>query len=548
MRIRFVAFIAAAFLSLVGPIIPAAFAAKKSEQGLRNFWRGVEQVFGFHDTPAIDDIKPKITSSSNAKKVDSTKFYLVEMNCSVSPDTAKLISQGLAIKDETFVSHALWFSDSAGDGKVPTNPAKLVSAFSFEKDANGSITDFQNDTCTETFLLSGTNGVLTVSFSLTDTKSLSGISKVFYSGVKLASGLVPLFVGGPLAAMVTGAAKSVGDTADPIKEIVTALNNSPRRAVLAAPLLSGDTPTIISTPYSNITLKVTPVIDLSSQISKNPDLLKKFYKLFDAVTGNLLIGVTPAAAIDKCASFANDLQKNYAFSKKDNSFLIGYFAQSAFPGSMSSRLDCIGNRSNATDIVQYGFVYNVSSGSMPEIKQEDINNKFEADGYARTPLNSNVAGSYTERLSNLFAKYAQADPVAEPAASQRLLKWIGLGPIDIDDPTTDFSEDPTIRPDILINKLSTKGFKRYGCFKLKPTVGAGAYDTIMLALPLKPSSGESFDPSELLGIRLLLAGTLKADYPAVVRRVQFTRDRTAILEAARAVDGMCYTAKIALPK
>jgi hypothetical protein len=470
------------------------------------------------------------------------------MNCSVSPDTAKWISQGLAIKDETFVSHALWFSESAGDGKVPTNPTKLVSAFSFEKDANGLITDFQNDTCTETFLLTGTNGILTVSFSLTDTKSLSGISKAFYSGVKLASGLVPLFVGGPLAAMVTGAAKSVGDTADPIKDIVTALNNSPRRAVLAVPLLSGDSPTIISTPYSNITLKVTPVNDLSSEISKNPDLLKKFYKLFDAVTANLLSGITPAAAIDKCANFANDLQKNYTFNKKDNSFLIGYFAQSAFPGNMNSRLDCIGNRSNATDIVQYGFVYNVSSGSMHQIKQEDINNKFEADGYARTPLNSNVAGSYTERLSNLFAKYAQADRVAASKASQRLLKWIGQATIDIDDPTTDFSDDPTIGAEILIAKLSKSGFKRYGCFILKPTVGSGAYDTIMLALPLSPSSGDSFDLSELLGIRLLLAGTLKDDHPAVVRKVQFTKDRTAILEAAKKFDGMCYTAKIALPK
>ncbi len=528
-------------------MIPAAFAAMKSEQGVRGFWHGIEQVLGFHDTPAINDIKPKITSPGNAKKIDSTKFYLVEMNCSVSPDAAKLISQGLAIKEETFVSHAVWFSDSAGDGKVPTNPAKLVSAFSFEKDANGSITDFQNDACTETFLLSGTNGVLTVSFSLTDTKSLSGISKVFYSGVKLASGLVPLFVGGPLAAMVTGAAKSVGDTADPIKEIVAALNDSPQRAVLAMQLLSGDSPTIISTPYSKITLKVTPVADLSFQISKNPDLLKKFYKLFDAVTGSLLIGITPTAAIDRCAGFANDLQKNYTFNKKDDSFLIGYFAQSAFPGNMNSRLDCIGNRSIATDIVQYGFVYNVSLGSMPEIRQEDINNKFETEGYPRTPLNANVARSYTERLSNLFAKYAQADP-ADSKAAQKLLKWIGQATIDIDDPTTDFSDDPTIGAEMLITKLSKSGFKRYGCFILKPTVGAGAYDTIMLALPLQPSRGDSFDLSEVLGIRLLLAGTSKDDYPALVRKVQFTKDRTALLEAAKTFDGMCYTAKVALPK
>jgi hypothetical protein len=213
---------------------------------------------------------------------------------------------------------------------------------------------------------------------------------------------------------------------------------------------------------------------------------------------------------------------------------------------MDNRLDCIGNRFNATDIVQYGFVYNVTLGNLREIKQEDIDNHFDASGYPSTLLNANVARSYTEKLSNLLPKYAQSDTESDPAPSQRLLKWIGSATIAVDDPTTDVFNDPSVSAEVFINTLSSKGFKRYGCFVLKPTVGAGAFDAIMLTLPLKPFTGDSYKLSEALGMRLLLAGTSNPDFPAVVKKVQMTKDIVAILEAAKAFNGLCKDAKIAL--
>jgi hypothetical protein len=507
-----------------------------------------KKAFGGHDTPAVDAIKPLLQAPKDGRRLDPTKFYLVKVRCSVRADTATLISEGLAIKEETFAAQTLWLSSSVSDGNVPTNPAKLISVFSFQKAANGEITDFQNDTCSDTFFLAGKDSKLTVSFSLTDTKSLAGFAQTVYTGAKVAVGVVPLILAGPLGAIVANAAKAAAATQDPIKDVIAAFNASPRKAAVAVNLVSSKLPTIVTTAYSRISVTTTQIDNVSDVISANNDLRASFYATFDTISSSLLSGITAPVAKDKCAGFANTLVRSYSFNRKDSSFLIGYFAQSGFPGDIEARLSCIGNKFNAEDIVKYKFVYNVSSGGLREITQADITNFFNGLGFAPTPLNSTVAYNYLARLVGYLSSLAQTP---QPGTRDMLLHWIGSDPVRLDDTTGKLGfTNGQLPPGDLADKLSSSEFKRFGCFILKPTAGSGGYDALLLALPLKGGNTDgTFALDQIIGLKLILLGTGNADFYATLKTIQTTNRVPEIVEAVTKNQGECEGgARIAIPK
>jgi hypothetical protein len=529
-------------------LIPTTTKAASDPIGdaARAIGRGIERLFGVHDTPEINAIKPKITFPAGTGAVGHTRFYLVKMNCSAAPNTANLISEGLGIKQETFVAHSLWFSSSAGDASVPANPVKLVNAFSFAKDSSGTINDFDNQTCSDTFLLSGENDVLTVSFLLADTKTTSGVVKAFSSATKIMTGIVPLFLGGPLATTITGAAKAAGDTADPIKDIVEAFNKSPRKAVVSVRLKATpdpNRPIVVHTAYSDVKITVTPVNDLTRQITSDENLYTSFKKVFSAATAPFQTGLTKATVGDHCGGFARTLADNYKFSKKDQAFLIGYFGTSASPGDVDLRLSCIGARDIAQTVVTEQFDYNKSSGAFRGIQQRDIDNHEWIE--FGTKLNSTAAGVYLEKLSNLLPAYAQADAQSKASATSAVLVWINASNVLVEDPTTEFSAatDSSMTADAFLGKLTNR-YKRYGCFILDATINIGPYDAIMLAMPLTPEKGDTFEPEELMGMHIMLAGSGSQDPPARLLKIGFTKDTLAILEAAKKFNGKCYKAKI----
>jgi hypothetical protein len=360
----------------------------------------------------------------------------------------------------------------------------------------------------------------------------------------MAVGFVPLLFAGPLAKPIGDAAKAAGDTEDPMKAIVTAINQSPRKVAVPTRLIASSKPTIIKTAYSNVSIKITEVTDISALISNDNDLRVNFYETIDGIQANFLQGVTTEAAMrGKCGSFANLLTEKYSFNKKDSSFLIGYFAQSAFPADINSRLGCIGNRNNATDIVAYAFIYNKDNGAAQALSKDDIDNYFADNGYPRTPLNKSVAWGYTQKLSNLLSTYAQTDSASNSEIKDALIKWIGSGPIHVDDLTTKIRLNPgDMAPEDLLGKLTSARFQRFGCFIQNPTVGAGAFDVLVLAFPLKAPAGNAnnyFDLVDTIGIRMILRGTQKPNPPAEIKQIQITNDTAATLEAANAKGGQC---------
>jgi hypothetical protein len=67
----------------------------------------------------------------------------------------------------------------------------------------------------------------------------------------------------------------------------------------------------------------------------------------------------------------------------------------------------------------------------------------------------------------------------------------------------------------------------------------------LLAFPLTPEKGDVFEPEEIMGVHVMLAGSGKADPPARIVKLGFTRNTNAILEAARKFpNGKCNKAKV----
>jgi len=535
-----------AFLHLVSfTILSCALPQPAHADPFGDFLKGIFGG-GSQSSTAESTLRPRISSDPGKKTsaLSGSKFYVVEVTCSkVQGYASQMISKGLIVDNQTFVANTLWLSGSSGDGGVPSNPVKIINAFSFEKEASGAIKDFDDQTCNDKFLISGKSNVLTVSLTFTNTKSMSQLSKVFSSALKITTGIVPLFLGGPLAANITGVAKAVGDTADPVKTIVEAFNDSPRKAVTAIRLRTGTT--VVRTDYSRVTIRISAVTDIATQILTDDDLKSGFGAIFKSMSEAQLNGLAAAAARDRCAKFFFQLRDEYSFGQKDQVYLLGYFATKGFPGDVTSRLQCMLNRDLSVALLGYKFPYNADA--FPPITQIDVDNVYPFGGspLGAARLNSAVAQVYLERLSILLPRFAQADPGSSEKSKRALLAWIGADKVTLEDATASFSDDLTssINADELVTKLA-ENWKRFGCFTLYPATSNELYDGIMLALPIKPASSDTFEPSELMGVRLQLAGSGKSEPPAKIQKIGLTRSSPPIAEAAKAFNGVCYTAKI----
>lgn len=520
-------------LGLLSIVEPTAAAARRDPVAgfFDDTWNGIRAFFGGHATPTIAELKPKIAPPSGGQLLDPTKFYLVNLKCQSNPDTARLVSEGLLIKESTFVAHTLWISKTAGNGAIPNDPTKMVSVYSFAKDDAGTIQDFQNDTCSETFLLSGQSPVLSVSFSLTDTKNLSLGGTLLFQAAKMLVGIAPAVFAGPLGGAIADKAKAAGTAEDPLKAIVTALNKDPRRATVATNIRSSSKSTIITTGYSRIEMKITEVPDVTALILSNSRLQQSFYDTFDTIAAAALKDITATNLADKCGKFANTLGKKYSFNRKDSSFIFGYVAQDAFPGDVNNRLSCIGNKYNATDIVDFQFPYNRDYGAVKKLTPAAINNHFD-----HTPLIDGFARPFGNGLANLLSAYSQmkAEDPKRGEAKQALVNQI-KNPVRLEDESKTIAlTDADVTPDVLISKLNDAGYRRFGCFFLKPTVGAGAFDMIMLALPPKAGATNGiYEVEELLGLRLLVDAVNEDEGTGVLKKVQITNDDLAIAEAAK---------------
>ncbi|WP_375157867.1 hypothetical protein [Bradyrhizobium sp. RDT46] len=506
-------------------------AASKRDPVLGFFEDGWNAFWGIHQTPEVSALKPRIEPPKGSSGLDPTKFYVVSLKCKSNPDTAKLVSEGLLIKESTFVAQTLWISKTAGSGAIPSDPTKLITVFSFAKDAAGTIQDFQNDTCSETFLISGKSPVLTVSFSLTDTKNLSLGGTIIFQAAKMLVGIAPAVFAGPLAGVISEKAKAAGTAEDPLKTVVTALNSDPRRATVATNIRVGSKPTIIATSYSRIEMKVTEVSDVASLIISDKYLQQSFYDTFDNISNSVMKDITAANLRDKCGKFANLLAKNYSFNRKDSSFIFGYVAQDAFPSDLNNRLDCIGNKYNATDIVDFRFPYNKDYGALKALTLSAINNRFD-----HTPLSAEFARPFGNGLANLLSVVSQmkAEDPKRDEAKAALNSQI-KNPVRLEDESKTIAlTDADVTPDQLVSRLNDAGFLRFGCFFLKPTVGAGAFDMIMLALPLKAGSADGvYQIQEILGLRMLVDAIDETKGNGILKTIQITNDDLAIAEAAR---------------
>jgi hypothetical protein len=104
-----------------------------------------------------DDTRVVVANYNPAKggvKLDPGKFYKVVVRCFTHVSSGTQISDTLFIKRSKFVSHTLWLSSNlASQNNIPTNPAKMINVFSFQKDSSGAIVDATNPRCQETFYL-----------------------------------------------------------------------------------------------------------------------------------------------------------------------------------------------------------------------------------------------------------------------------------------------------------------------------------------------------------------------------------------------------------
>lgn len=207
-----------------------SLGAARPVQAESSFEKGWNDFWGIHNSPSGDAITSTYRPAKNGKKLDPTKLYLVEVNCHASLSSSAQITQGLVVKESTFVAHTLWLSNTAGsaDGSVPSNPAKLINVFSFDKSASGQVINYSNGACSERFLISGSTSILTTSFSVVDTKSLSPMGQTLYSTAKAVTGIVPLFFGGALLSSITAGSSAFGSTQQSVQDIVSAFNSAPK--------------------------------------------------------------------------------------------------------------------------------------------------------------------------------------------------------------------------------------------------------------------------------------------------------------------------------
>jgi hypothetical protein len=522
---------------------PASAQQNRIAAFFGDFGSGLKTMLGGHSTPAAEKLKPRLSLPADGKPLDPAKFYRVDMKCSITADTANLITSGIGIKQSTFVAHTLWFSSSAGNGAIPANPSKFVTVFAFENNKSGNVEEFSNSTCSESFLLTGKDGVLTVALSMTDTVSLSGFGQLLYSGAKMVAGLAPVLFAGPLGASISAAATTAGSTEDPLKKAINAMNDDGRRVAVPIHVLVSDTPTVIKTDYSQIELKVTEVTDVTAQLLSDDTVGASFKTTLGAViSGFFKDAGDDEKKLKKCTEFGKTLGTNYKFSKKDTSFILGYVAQEVFADPIEKRIDCIGNRYAANDIIDYGFFYNKDVGRFVALTQQAIDNYFIGKGFGHTLVDSGFARSYSNRLSALLSRYSQTDDAkAKQSIADALFKQLGNNAIAVEDESTNFYLDASsVKARDLVSNLNDHGLKRFGCFYIRPTVGIGGYDVIMLGFPLEVPAGranKSYAFGDIVGLRLVIDAV--GPNAAIVKRVQITTDEAAITETAKESKGKC---------
>jgi hypothetical protein len=546
---RFRASIATAMVVLLaGNTQAAAAGARQNQDPIGKFFNGLGTFFGINGGPTVEGMRPRLSPPSG-KVLDPTKFYKVKLTCRTRQNTSQLLSDGLILKEKTFVAHSLWLSPTSSSGAIPTDATKVVNVFAFQKGSDGTVEDFKNETCSDTFVISGKSGVLTVSVSVTTTNEPSTFASVVSGAAKMVVGIAPALLTGGLSTAITTAATAAGSAQDPLKTMIAALNGDPRRNVVARRLTASDRAMTIDTDFSHATLTVTEIPDLSKLVSSEPKFRLSFYQTFDTIAHDPLTGITSANSQARCAAVANTLQNSYSFGVKDRSFILGYVAQSAFPGTpdIATRILCIGNQSAALDVVNYDFIYNHDYGPLKAFTKTDVINAFSGQGFNGVRLNSELAYTFSTELSDTLAAYSQTPAGAtKDAAWSDAAKVINASSIDVSSISNAIHlTTGSIATKDFVDKLNQAGFVRFGCFWVKPSVGFGGYDAIVLSFPLKAPAGRDggiYELEDLIGLRIV-ADAIDGN-SAALKKVQVTGDTAALLEAATQNKGRCYSARI----
>ena len=394
------------------------------------FWCSSASSDFFGDSDNTRVVVANYYPAKGGVKLDPGKFYRVVVTCTAHVNSATQISDTLFIKSSKFVSHTLWLSNvPVSQNSIPTTPAKLINVFSFQKDLSGNIVDATNPKCRETFLISGTTATLTVSYAVNDSNTLSTFGQVIDNVATILSGIVPILITGPLQKSIVSGGTAVAGTGGPIQNLITAISATPQTSIRSYPLLSGTNPTTVTTAYkgvrfSDVSIKIIPIDDISAQVTADNVLRTSFYQTLDGLSTTYLAGITSANAPSQCGKFASTLQNYYNFNKKDVSFIIGYFAQSAFPASLDDRMYCVGNKNNAEDIVNYQFIYNQRAsgavGALLPLSQTAID-AHPWDVSSHVLLNPGIAAPYLELLMDRIAIYAQSKSDTEKGANATAL-------------------------------------------------------------------------------------------------------------------------------
>jgi hypothetical protein len=330
-------------VALLPPLIFNSTVAIAQNNPFLQAWQWINNELNGRPQGA-DRLGFQVQENRSGARLNSRKYYIVDMKCRAKVDSSRQISDELFITRSSFVSHGVWFATTGNDTAVPQNPTKLVNLLLFDKDQNNQITNYANGDCSEKFLIKGSTQFLSVSFLIKDQAGLSPFGTAMYSAAKALVGLIPVFLAGPLARSVVGDATAAGATQDPLRATIDAYNSSPTKVVRPYALRFGEKPMIISSKFSEIKLTIKPVENIAEQISGNDNLLDSFYEILNSLAAGQLVGLTTTTLNDKCAAFGTILNNRYSFAQRDASFVIGYFAQAASPGSVDGMLTCIRRR------------------------------------------------------------------------------------------------------------------------------------------------------------------------------------------------------------
>jgi hypothetical protein len=101
-------------------------------------------------------------------------------------------------------------------------------------------------------LLSGTTATLTVSYAVNDSSTLSTFGQVIDNVATILSGIVPIFITGPLQTKIVSDGKAVAGAGGPVQSLISALSATPQTSIRSYRLLSGKNPTTITAAYNGL--------------------------------------------------------------------------------------------------------------------------------------------------------------------------------------------------------------------------------------------------------------------------------------------------------